>query len=307
MQNRTYSAREDRALIASLFTEGVLGAGFAVTQRAAGTNMSVDIAPGTAVVTGDDQPDQGRYLVTSTAVENRTIGAPPGSNSRIDAVILQVRDPNAGGATGDDAILTVVAGTAAASPSPPTIPASAIVLAYVTVAAGTVAITNAMIADQRVASGSAYDLIVPGSILTADLADLAVQTAKLNDLAVTTAKLANLAVTSAKIAAGAVTNDKIGVPSWGQLTGTAGRTVIYSRTGYLVNVRTGPSGWDDSEAGTIPSGFRPHTVVSAPVVDVTGQFVGEVVISTGGAITYDFGGTVFETGVFNLCYLVAGV
>src|SRR5207253_1018585 len=83
--------------------------------------------------------NQGNYVVRKTVAENVVIPAAPGSNSRIDVVYLQVRDPDAGGSAGDDAIFGIVSGTAAASPVAPALPSTAIELARVTVASGTVA------------------------------------------------------------------------------------------------------------------------------------------------------------------------
>lgn len=148
-----YSAREVRDIFTALWrTEGVLdpiAGDLLVTQRGAGANMSVDVATGYAVIAGDDQADQGSYLEQVTALHNVVIPAAPGANSRIDSIVLRIRDPLAGGAAGNDAILEVVSGAVAGAPVPPAIPNSAIELARVLVAAGTVAITNAMITDRR--------------------------------------------------------------------------------------------------------------------------------------------------------------
>lgn len=154
LQNRTYSARLDRQIISSMFYEGVRTvSGLTVSQRGAGANMSVDVSAGEAFVDGDDQPNQGTYFVENDAVVNVAIGAAPGANSRIDLIVLQVRDPNAGGPAGDDAVIEVVTGTVAASPLAPDVPDSAIALAEVTVASGTAAITTAMIATRRTIAG----------------------------------------------------------------------------------------------------------------------------------------------------------
>lgn len=144
-----YSARLDRSLIAALLAEGVLGAGdLAVTQRGAGANLSVDVAAGSAAIVGDDQANQGTYLVKNTAVVNLVIGAPPGANSRIDLIVAQVRDANVTGVN-NDWTLSVIAGVAAGAPVAPAVPNTAIALAQVLVATGTAAITNAMITDRR--------------------------------------------------------------------------------------------------------------------------------------------------------------
>lgn len=148
-----YAADDFRRLLDALLpAEGVVrpsAGGGLVTQRAAGTNMSVDVAAGLVVVVGDDAAGQGRYLVPITVAENVIIPAAPGANSRIDSIVLRVRDPQAGGDPGEDGILEVVSGAAAAVPVAPAIPDTATELARVTVAAGTLAITNAMVTDRR--------------------------------------------------------------------------------------------------------------------------------------------------------------
>lgn len=151
LQNVDYPARIDRVLYDNLWEQGVIGASsFAVTQR--GTpSMAVDVAAGVAVITGTDQSFQGKYLARSeTATTNLTIAAAPGSGTRYDIVIVQVRDTNAGGPAGDDARVFVVQGTASANPVDPTIPTSSIPLARVRVPSGTGSITNALIDNLRV-------------------------------------------------------------------------------------------------------------------------------------------------------------
>jgi hypothetical protein len=64
-------------------------------------------------------------------------------------VVLQVRDPNAGGAAGDDVIFVVLTGTPAAVPAAPSIPDTAISLATVLVPAAAASIVNANITDTR--------------------------------------------------------------------------------------------------------------------------------------------------------------
>jgi microcystin-dependent protein len=152
LQNVDYPARWDRTVFDNLWeNEGIIGAAsFAVTQRST-PSMAVDVAAGVAVVTGDDQAFQGKYLCREEAVTaNVTIAAAPGSGTRHDLVVLKVRDPNAGGAAGDDAVIQVVAGTPSGSPVDPAVPASALVLARVRVPSGTGTITNALIDNLRV-------------------------------------------------------------------------------------------------------------------------------------------------------------
>jgi len=150
-QNLSYSATEVRALPAAIFRGGIISAGdLKVVQRAAGTNMSVDVAAGVAAIPGTDAVGQGTYICTSTAVENLSIGAAPSAgNTRLDLIIAEVRDADVNAGANNDWQLRVVAGTPASTPTEPSLPVSAIPLALVTVASGTAAVTNAMIANRR--------------------------------------------------------------------------------------------------------------------------------------------------------------
>lgn len=152
LQNGTYSAKEDRALIDATYREGVLdpaSGSMAVSQRAAGANNTVDIASGLAVIQGDDEAEQGKYLVRNVGIVNLSVAAAPASNSRIDLVYLKVNDPTAGGASGDNAVFAIAQGTAAASPTAPTLPVSAIPLAQILRVAGDTSVTTARITDVR--------------------------------------------------------------------------------------------------------------------------------------------------------------
>jgi hypothetical protein len=152
LQGGTYSARLDRSLLDVIFSEGVVdpGAGaLLASQRAAGANDSVDVAAGAAIIAGDDEADQGKYYVRNTAVSNVVFTPAPGADSRIDLLVLQVNDPTAGGAAGDDATFEVIAGTPAGSPVAPAVPDTAIPIAQVLRTALDTSITDAMITDRR--------------------------------------------------------------------------------------------------------------------------------------------------------------
>lgn len=132
--------------------EGVLrtsGVGtFAVSQRGAGANMSVDVAAGIACVMGDESSMQGLYGIANDATKNVTIAASDPTNPRYDLIVCRVRDSFYSGST-NAWDLFVVQGTPAASPVDPTVPSNAITLARVTVNAGASSITNANITDLR--------------------------------------------------------------------------------------------------------------------------------------------------------------
>jgi hypothetical protein len=100
-------------------------------------------------------------------VTNVVFTPAPGSDSRIDLLVLQVNDPTAGGSAGDNATFVVVEGSVAGSPVPPAVPDTAIPLAEVLRTATDTSITDAMITDRRVASSpSTYTTNSKFEILT---------------------------------------------------------------------------------------------------------------------------------------------
>lgn len=172
-QNRQYSARLDRTVVDLIFTEGVVNPGggdFAVTQTSP-LSLSVAVAIGRAVIQGDDETRQGKYLIVSDTVLNVPIAAAPiAPNSRIDRIVLQVNDPVAGSVRtpANEAEIIAIAGTPSVTPSAPAIPATAISLATIAVASGATTITNANITDTRTpASNEAFTVTSNFQILTA--------------------------------------------------------------------------------------------------------------------------------------------
>jgi hypothetical protein len=125
------------------------GSALLVVQRAAGANDSVDVAAGAAIVTGDDEANQGKYYVRNTSVVNVAFTPAPGSDERIDLLVLQVNDPTAGGAAGDNAVFEVVEGSVAGTAVAPAVPDTAIPLAEVLRLSTDTTITTARITDRR--------------------------------------------------------------------------------------------------------------------------------------------------------------
>lgn len=161
-------ARVDRMLIAALWDEGVMSAAaLKVSQRAAGANFTVDVATGSIVITGDDQANQGNYLAKCTTLENIPISAAPGSNSRYDIVVVRHHDTNAGGVgtsagqtttaiANYNSGISVIAGTAAASPTVPAVPNTCALIAVIgPITSATSSITNALIHDATTGTGPA--------------------------------------------------------------------------------------------------------------------------------------------------------
>lgn len=153
-QNRQYSARLDRTVVDLIFGEGVVdtAAGdFAVVETSP-QSLSVAVGVGRAVVAGDDETRQGKYLVVNEAVLNVPLSAAPvGPNDRVDLIVLQVNDPVAGSGRSPQNVAEVVAisGTPAPSPVAPALPDTAIALASVYVKAGSTFVASVDITDLR--------------------------------------------------------------------------------------------------------------------------------------------------------------
>lgn len=118
------------AIVAGAVRTGVM-TGCAVAQRAAGANMTVDVAAGGVSVNG---------VPKSVASTNVAIGAADATNPRIDLVVCN------GSGT-----VSVLAGTAAASPKAPTLDTTTYaLLAVIDVPATQTAINTAQITDGRI-------------------------------------------------------------------------------------------------------------------------------------------------------------
>lgn len=158
LQADSHPARILRSHIAETYDEGVLRpTGLKVGPRVAGgANYSIDVAAGKAVIEGDNAPGlQGNYLVQNDAVVNLVpTSVPSAGNSRIDRVVLEVRDntEDAGGA--NDARLRIIAGTpTAGTPAAPALPNNAISLATLLVTDSTTSFTTSNITDGRTYAG----------------------------------------------------------------------------------------------------------------------------------------------------------
>jgi hypothetical protein len=154
MQNEVYPAQLDRTLIGSVWPlGGSVGAGdLLVGPRAAGANLSVDVAAGAGVVIGTDSPGQGNYLCRLLNLKNRPLSAAPGAGlQRIDVVGLQVWDQAVIGATTNPPWnVVVLTGTAAATAAAPAYPNSFTPLAQIgPILSTTAQITAPLITDLR--------------------------------------------------------------------------------------------------------------------------------------------------------------
>lgn len=137
--DRTYDAGNFAEFFSSLIGNGVSAAIEDCFKVSVSSGMSVSVAPGFAWIKG--------HYIKSDAIETKTLSSAPSSGSRIDAVVLQLDESSR------DIKLVVLEGISGASPSIPTLTRTAekyeIMLAYITVAAGTSSLTELNIMDTR--------------------------------------------------------------------------------------------------------------------------------------------------------------
>jgi hypothetical protein len=146
-QNGTYPAQTDRALLAALFPQsGVSGMQVSIV---AGT-MNVNVQPGAAAVALSG----GNFTAfcRSDGVEQPpALATPPGAGqSRIDLVVLQVRDAVIDAGTNNDFIFAVTTGVPAASnPQVPAVQANQVALAQLLIPGGGTNLNGATLTDLR--------------------------------------------------------------------------------------------------------------------------------------------------------------
>lgn len=185
----------------SKMVNGDVMEGLAASQRAAGANMSVDIAVGDAFVRRSD----GSYAhpVFNDAVYNQAISAADGSNPRRDIVVIYVdygQSPSTAVSNNTNGVvkIKVVNGTPAGSPVDPNDAAiqSSVgsgnpwtKICRVRVPAGQTSITNSLIDDLRTLITNK-----PTSVNTAAVIDAAITAAKLAAQSVLADKIADNAI-----------------------------------------------------------------------------------------------------------------
>ena len=146
-QGGSYAASVDRILPATLWPSGGVSGG---AVSAVANTMTVSVAPGTVAVVL--QAGQGVALCRWDAAEIVTIAAaPPAGQSRIDLIVVQVRDNALDAGGNNDFVMAVVTGTAATTGSqvPPAVPTNAYALAQVLVGPSIANLNTATITDLR--------------------------------------------------------------------------------------------------------------------------------------------------------------
>lgn len=148
---------EEARLVNQIFTPGVVKpvAGWKVSQRGAGANMSVDVGSGSAktdlAVVEGQIAGQGNYLVRLGAVTNVSVPAADLTQARTDQVYLVVADaPYDGGSLALPRLSLRQGDPGAGAPGPDSSWDAYLLLASIVVGAGVTSITTANITDRRV-------------------------------------------------------------------------------------------------------------------------------------------------------------
>jgi hypothetical protein len=154
----TYAAQDLRlntasALLSSLGSSSSLGVGSGVRKAngdpmvvAVASGLSVTVATGMAVIQGSAAANTGAYVVTLDSVATLTCTAADTVDARIDSVCLTVTD---NGDNTSTAVVQIITGTPASSPSAPSLPSNSLRLFNITVAANATTLTSGNLSDQR--------------------------------------------------------------------------------------------------------------------------------------------------------------
>lgn len=136
----TYTAQQSRQAWSAHLLNGTSRPLGAVSGRRPGLGLSVTatsstwtVQPGAAVIDPGFTTAQAPYEMSSDAVVTGPVTAANASNPRIDIVYVQVNDTVIDGSGLRNAQILYLAGTAAASPVAPTLPARSLLLATINV------------------------------------------------------------------------------------------------------------------------------------------------------------------------------
>lgn len=140
-----YSASTDRFSIITPHYDlpGVVSPEHMLVTQTSPASMGVTVSSGNAVV-GDPDGGSGLYSVFNDGNVILTIPTANAANGRIDRIVLTVRDSDIAGSQ-NEAVLQVISGTPASTPTLPPLPENSIPLAAVTVGKGVSSVANNVI------------------------------------------------------------------------------------------------------------------------------------------------------------------
>lgn len=120
------------------------------------SGMSFTLAAGTCYIQGTASATAGMYVATLDTTTTLTVTTADATNPRIDSVIAVVSDV---GSSSSTTLFKILPGTPASSPVAPTLPANALLLANIAVAASASTLSAGVFTDKRVFT------VPPGGIL----------------------------------------------------------------------------------------------------------------------------------------------
>jgi hypothetical protein len=146
-QGGSYPALGDRALLDALFpTSCSRGA----TPTIVASSMNVSVAPGTAAVALSASGGLTELCRWDAAEVVTLAAAPPSGQSRVDLIVVQVRDNALDSGGNNDFLVTNVTGTpSGGTPAAPAVPADAYCICQVTVPGGVANLNTATLLDRR--------------------------------------------------------------------------------------------------------------------------------------------------------------
>ena len=164
-----YGALDLRRYLGLPFREGAAdSASFKVVQRAGGATMAVDVQAGDALVQGDSVTKQGLYHcvleANLTGASEITVSTAHATLPRVDSIFLQIKDTLYDGSGLSAAQVVYAAGTATSGANrnnrlgAPAVPASALLLADIEVAAAAASVQTANISDRRRLALSKFEI-----------------------------------------------------------------------------------------------------------------------------------------------------
>lgn len=167
LQGAKTPAENDRLVIDGLLAlPGVVGPDDFKVTPVSGRTISVD--KGSAFVPGTIRSNQGVYHCVNDAPVSLTLATPDATNTRIDSIVLVVRDAEVEGSSNLAEVIAVT-GTPSSDPQAPPIPSNSALLAKVTVTANAAAITSGQILDTRVDRATAIGGTIPCTSVTRPL------------------------------------------------------------------------------------------------------------------------------------------
>lgn len=287
IQAGSHPAEDVRRMMYSLVGQrgGIVNAGdLAVTQN--GTpNMSVNVATGDVFIPGTEGTYQGVYHGENRGSLNLSVTAAHATNGRRDLVVARVKDTAYSGAS-DTFSLEVLAGTPAASPADPTVPANCWVLARLTVDAAVTSIVTAKITDLRTSyTGQTRAAALGGIVTCTSTTRPTVNISAGTTIYETDSKsvyVYNGATWDLMSAASTGWTAASLLNSW-QNFGAPWAGAAYRKVGDIVYLRgLIRLGTMNTAAFTLPSGFRPPADLYFSSVDA--GVVGEVIVTSAGDV-----------------------